>query len=83
MDYTTDTYAVFNVSELNKIDFEQVLETSADTLRLSVDGTKTFVRWNGQTPSSVETLDSKQLYSYEQVVELLSTPEWVAQMTTG
>lgn len=39
-------YVIFNVSEIEKIDFSQVLETSAETLRRSVDGTKTFVKWD-------------------------------------
>jgi len=40
---------IFNTSELDKIDFTQVLETSADTVRKSVDNTKTFVKWDGET----------------------------------
>ena len=38
-----NTYMIFNVSELEQIDFTQVLETSIDTIRKSVDETKTFV----------------------------------------
>lgn len=41
--YTDREFMIFPVSELNKIDFDQVLETSADTVRKSVDGLKTFV----------------------------------------
>lgn len=39
-------YVIFNVNEIEKIDFSQVLETSAETLRRSVDGFKTFVKWD-------------------------------------
>ena len=39
----SETFMIFNVSELNKIDFSQVEETSISTVRKSVDGTKTFV----------------------------------------
>ena len=45
MDYTDRNFMIFNVSELNDIDFNQVLESSADTLRYSVDGTETFVKY--------------------------------------
>ena len=46
MDYTNRRYVIFNVSELAKINFEEVLETSPETVRKSVDQTKTFVKWD-------------------------------------
>ena len=39
------SYIIFNVSEIDQIDFNQVLETSAETLRKSVDETLTFVKY--------------------------------------
>ncbi len=42
-DYENRTFMIFEVSELDQIDFTTVCETSADTVRKSVDGTKTFV----------------------------------------
>lgn len=69
---------IFAVSELDQIDFTQVLETSIDTVRKSVDETKTFVKWNGDTvPSSVEALTTKEgPYTYEEILVILATPEW-------
>jgi hypothetical protein len=69
---------IFNVSELNQIDFAQVLETSIDTVRKSVDQTKTFIKWDGITiPSSVESLTTKEgPYTYEEILTILSTEEW-------
>jgi len=71
---------IFNVSELEQIDFTQVLETSIDTVRKSVDQTKTFVKWNGeQIPSSVEALTTKEgPYTYEQMLEIMNTEEWTS-----
>ena len=43
----TKEYMIFNVSELSDINFNEVLETSIDTVRKSVNGTKTFVKWEG------------------------------------
>jgi len=70
---------VFNVSELPNINFNEVLETSADTVRKSVDGTKTFVKWDSETiPPSVDALTTKEgPYNYEEITQILSTPEWV------
>jgi len=69
---------IFNVSELGDIDFSQVLETSVDTVRKSVDETKTFVKWNGETiPSSVDALTTKEgPYTYSEILTILATPEW-------
>jgi len=71
-------YVIFNVSELDKIDFTQVFETSAETVRKSVDESLTFVKYaNEEMPSSVYSLDTKQgPYSYEEILEILTTPEW-------
>ena len=71
-------FMIFNVSELNKIDFEQVKETSINTVRKSVDGIKTFVKWEGQLiPSSIQILNTKQgPYTYIEIIEILNTPEW-------
>ena len=73
------TFVIFSVSEVNLIDFTEVLETSADTLRLSVDGTKTFVKWDTEgVPSCVGNLTTKSpYYSYEEMLAILSTEEWV------
>jgi hypothetical protein len=78
MEYTNREFMIFNVSELNQIDFSQVLETSADTVRKSVNQTKTFVKWDGETiQSSVSSLTTKEgPYSYSEIVDILATSEW-------
>jgi hypothetical protein len=69
---------IFNVLELNQIDFTQVLETSADTVRKSVDQTKTFVKWDSETiPDCVLNLITKEgPYTYEEILTILATEEW-------
>jgi hypothetical protein len=71
-------YIIFNVSELDQIDFNQVFETSADTVRKSVDQTLTFVKYaTEEMPSSVAGLETKQgPYSHEEILEILASPEW-------
>lgn len=83
-DYPNREFMIFNVSELPQIDFSQVLETSIDTVRKSVDGQKTFVKWDGHTiPSSVAALTTKEgPYTYDEILAILSTPEW-SQPITG
>ena len=78
--YENRNFMILNVSELSNIDFNQVLETSEDTVRKSIDETKTFVKWNGEiTPSSVDSLTTKEgPYSYTEMLDILSQPEWTS-----
>jgi hypothetical protein len=80
--YENRQFAIFSTTELNQIDFTEVLETSAETCRLSTDGTKTFVKWDGETPPpSVQALTTIEgYYTYEEILNILSTPEWTAPM---
>ena len=75
--YEDREFMIFNVSELNVIDFTQVEETSINTVRKSVDGTKTFVKWDGATPDCVNNLTTKEgPYTYDEMLTILATPEW-------
>jgi hypothetical protein len=77
MEYTQREFMIFNVLELNQIDFTQVLETSIDTVRKSVDQTKTFVKWDGVIPECVNNLTTKEgPYTYDEILIILSTTEW-------
>ena len=78
MSYANREFMIFNVTELDQIDFTEVLETSIDTVRKSVDETKTFVKWDGEAiPSSVDGLTTKEgPYTYEEILSILSTEEW-------
>ena len=76
-EYDDRKFIIFNVSELNQIDFTQVLETSLDTIRKSVDETKTFVKWDGVIPECVNNLTTKEgPYTYDEILIILSTTEW-------
>ena len=78
MEYQSRQFMIFNVSELDQIDFTQVLETSQNTVRKSVDETKTFVKWDSETiPDCVLDLITKEgPYTYEEILTILSTEEW-------
>ena len=77
--YENRQFAVFLVSELDKINFNEVLETSKNTLRFNANNTKTFVKWDGETvPPTVQSLTSAEYYNYEEILQLLATPEWTA-----
>jgi hypothetical protein len=46
-------WLIIPASEAANIDFDEVLETSLETLRYSLDGSKTFIKYN-----IVETIES-------------------------
>lgn len=80
-EYDNREFMIFNVSELPNINFEEVLETSIDTVRKSTDESKTFVKWDGQIPPSVQSLQTKEgPYTYDEILNILSTPEWSEPM---
>jgi hypothetical protein len=77
--YETREFMIFSTTELNQIDFTQVHETSINTVRKSLDETLTFVKWDGNIPSSVDALTTKQgPYTYEEILTILSGPEWTS-----
>ena len=73
------TYVTLYLSEASELDFNQILQTSIDTLRVSVDGTETIVKWitaNG-VPSSVAALTTKGPYlTHDEALALMSTEAW-------
>ena len=71
------TYITINMSEIALVDFNQVLETSEETVRLSVDGLQTVLKWEGAEPSFVSTLSSYEgPYTHEEILVIMATPEW-------
>ncbi len=72
------TYIIINMTEVGLVDFNEVLETSEETLRLSVDSLKTVLKWNGDEPSFVSTLSSYDgPYTHSEILIIMATPEWV------
>lgn len=87
--YPNRRFVIFDCTELPLVDFSQVYETSADTVRKSVDETETFVKYDqvivtddsgsiiSTMPSSIEALTTKsQEYTYDEILVILAGPEW-------
>ena len=80
--YENRKFLIFPVTELDKVDFDQVGETSSETVRKSVDGTKTFIKWDNVDPSFISDLSNTEgPYSYDEILSILSTEEWSKPMT--
>jgi len=79
--FETREYLIIPTTEVSKVDFTQVCETSAETLRKSVDETKTFIKWDGETPTFVADLvGAEGPYTHTEILEILNGAEWTAPM---
>jgi len=70
-------FVIFNIEELFSIDFNEVLETSINTVRKSLDGKKTFVKYEGDLPNCINSLTTKErTYTNDEMIEIINTKEW-------
>ena len=75
-------YVIITSNEVSSIDFNKVQETSVDTLRWNIDQTKTFVKFNGDTPSF---LTGKTQYTNDEILAILDdvNGEWYIEDTSS
>ena len=66
-------YIIIDSSEVDNINFDEVLQTSKETLRYNLDGTKTFVKWDGETP---DYFLGATTYTNAEMLEILNNSEW-------
>ncbi len=77
MHFENRHYVVFDLTEVDTIDFSEVMETSADTLRKNLAETQSFEKYEGDMPASVTALTTKsQEYTHEDILALLAGEEW-------
>ena len=62
-------YVIIPISKIEDIDFNQVIQDSAMTLRLSKDAEYTFVKFRGDTPSF---LDGLTQYNHTEILAVLN-----------
>jgi len=69
-------YVTILAEEVASVDYNQVLETSEETLRYSNDRSLALLKFTGDTPSFLE---GKTTYDYEQIMEILDSPKWTQE----
>jgi|TARA_R110000824_G_scaffold14378_20_gene61303 hypothetical protein len=69
-------YVIINASEVGAVDFSQVIETSANTLRYKLDNSQTFVKFEGSTPSF---LSGKTQYNHSEIRTILNGTDWAEE----
>ena len=83
--YTTRKWAIVPLADIDATDvvdedgstsnayIDSCLQTSKDTLRLSIDGTQALLKWEGETP---EVLASAHVYTHSEILKELAKPSW-------
>jgi hypothetical protein len=74
--YNSHTYVIIEASEVDSVDFNEVINTSKEMLRYSLDGAKTFVKYEGTQPFF---LLGKTEYTHSEILNILSGPEWTSE----
>ena len=55
---------------------DAAIESSKQTLRLSLDGTKTILKWDNETPEVFEDMDT---YTHAEILAELAGADWTSQ----
>ena len=77
--HNTRTYATINLTDVGQIDFSQVGQTSASTIRKSLDNTQFVIKWeDGYTPNFINdgSVVPIETYDHHSILLLMATPEW-------
>ena len=71
------TYAIIQASDLSNIDFDQIGETSADTLRYNLAQTEFVIKWN-TTPSFIAdgSVEPVSELTHAEALAVMATAEW-------
>jgi hypothetical protein len=70
-------YVIISTTETGSIDFDEIYETESYTMNTNVSGSKTFVKWEGAMPDTIEALKTKEgPYTHTEILNILQEPEW-------
>jgi len=62
-------YVILDTSEVDSVDFTQVLQTNKESLRYTTDNTKFLLKYNGTQPSF---LSGKTEYTHSEILAILN-----------
>ena len=73
MDYSNRHWVIVNVSDITDEMITSSIQTSMDTLRKTLNGTKAILKWNGDTP---DCFDGITAYTHSEIREELKGSDW-------
>ena len=69
------TWVIVNVSDITDEMIENAIQSSRDTLRKSLDGSKAILKWDGSTPSC---FDGMTTYTHSEILTDLAKSDWTS-----
>lgn len=78
------SYMTVGLSEINLIDFSQILQNNENTVRINNFDTRFLISWDDNEPTFISSLQTKsQVYNYNEILILMDTDEWKEKPITG
>ena len=75
MDYSNRKWIIVNVSDITDEMIDSAMQTSMDTLRKTLDGSKAILKFEGDTPSCFDGLTT---YNHSEILEELAKSDWTS-----
>lgn len=91
MGHITDrTYTIVNISGLTEVDFSQVMETSSETVRKSLDNTMFLIKFEHEIPQTIIDLDDlgylvtingNKYHTHSEILDIMTGDNWFNMIT--
>ena len=75
MDYSNRKWVIVNVSDITDEMIASAIQSSMDTLRKTLDGSKAILKFNGDTPSCFDGLTT---YNHSEILTELAKSDWTS-----
>ena len=76
MDYSNRSWVIVNVSDITDEMIASAIQTSMDTLRKTLDGSKAILKFEGNTPSCFDGLTT---YNHSEILAELAKSAWTEE----
>ena len=76
MDYSNRKWVIVNVSDITEEMIASAMQSSMDTLRKTLDGSKAILKFDGDTPSCFDGLTT---YNHSEILEELAKSDWTEE----
>jgi len=73
MNYSNRKWIIINVSDITEEMIASAIQSSMDTLRKTLDGTKAILKWEGDTPTC---FDGMTTYNHSEILTELAKSTW-------
>ena len=76
MDYSNRKWVIVNVSDITDEMIDSAIQSSMDTLRKTLDGSKAILKFDGDTPSCFDGLTT---YNHSEILTELAKSAWTEE----